>query len=132
MDFVFVLLPLVLMGITFTAFVKLAALLYRRTNLSWTHAFVFFVLVMFVSAIVATVSQVVGQLIPLVVVFPVGWAAQLAMGGWYLGPRAKTADGQPLAFKRGMLLALAFLGLLFAFVAIATVAMPGLRDVARF
>ena len=31
---------------------------------------------------------------------------QLALGGWYLGPRAKTRDGVPVAFKGGALLSL--------------------------
>lgn len=97
--------------------IKLAARLFRRTELSWKHAGVFgpllFVVLFAVGALVRWLNPVPAPMLAYVLYLAVDLVAQLAVGGWFLGPRAKTAAGAPVEFKVGALLALIAYGLVF-------------------
>jgi hypothetical protein len=59
-----------------------------------------------------------------------GLLAQLAVGAWFLGPRARTAAGAPVAFTGGALLALITYGLVFVLAIAATALLPWLARMA--
>jgi hypothetical protein len=120
-----------LVPIAFTIFsyvvcVKLAARLYRRTQLSWKHALVFgLVLFLVLFAVGAAVRSLSAAMVPLhqsLLDLATGLVAQLGVGAWWLGSRARTMAGAPLESKRGALLALMTYGLVFSFSLAATIA----------
>ncbi len=121
MTSIFTLLPLLLMAIMFTALVKLSAFAYRRTALRWRHAFVYFLLVLATVAILGGFHKLLGSPLPLVRLLVVSLVAQVSIGGWYRGPRAKTNQGVPLAFRGGALLAA-----LAYFIIVAVLVLPAL------
>jgi hypothetical protein len=124
MSSLFTLLPLALMICTYAVLVKLAAFLFRRTNLKWKHALVFCVLVVVVGGGAAFLNQVSGRMVPLLVAIPVGVALQLALEGWYFGPRATTISGAPLEFKGGVLISLVAYAMVFAIGVLAAILLP--------
>jgi hypothetical protein len=122
------LVPLVFTILAYVACTKLAAWLYRRTQLSWKHA-LFFGAVLFgvlfvVGALVRWLNPVPGPVLASVAFLAVDLAAQLTVGGWFLGPRAKTSAGAPVEFKGGALLSLIAYGLVFVLSIAATAASP--------
>lgn len=90
----------------YAASIKLAARLFRRTQLAWTHAFVFGVFVFVFGATGTLLNLASGEIISVPMWLVIGLAAQLVMAGWYLGSRATTAAGQPLGFMGAALLSL--------------------------
>jgi hypothetical protein len=119
--------------IAFTIFsyvvcVKLAAWLYRRAQLSWKHAFVFGVVLFIVLfAVGAAVRSLSAALVPLhqsLLDLATGLVAQLGVGAWWLGSRARTMAGAPLELKRGALLALMTYGLVFSLSLAVAIALP--------
>jgi hypothetical protein len=125
------LLPLLLVMALYAATTKLAAKLLRSTRLSWQHAIVFGVLAAIIGGTGAFLRQLAGvQLNPVVAIF-LGLGAQLVFAGWYLGPRAHTAAGAPIAFKAGMLLAAITNALVLALGAMAAIAVPLLEHASQ-
>ena len=122
------LLPFAFTVFAYVACIKLAARLFRRTQLSWKHALLFgvllFVVLFAVGGLVRWLNPVPGPVLASVVFLAVDLAAQLAVGGWFLGPRAKTGAGAPVEFKGGVLRALIAYGLVFFLSLAATAALP--------
>lgn len=112
----------------YVACIKLAARLFRRTQLSWTHAWFFgvvlFAVLFTVGALVRLQPLASGPLLSHLVYLAADLAAQLAFGGWFLGSRAKTTVGTPVAFKGGALLSLIAYGLVFSFSIAAAAVLP--------
>jgi hypothetical protein len=108
--------------------VKLAARLFRRTQLSWKHALVFgfvlFAVLFAVGAVVRWLSSTQDPILTSLVDLSTGLVAQLAVGAWLLGSRATTAAQAPLGFKGGGLLALITYGLIFSLSLAAAIVMP--------
>jgi hypothetical protein len=118
------LLPLALLFILYALLIKLAARIYRRSLLSWKHATVFGALAILVGGLGALVNYTSGsRLSPLLGVM-LGLTVQLALGGWYLGPRALAPGGKAVAFKGGALIAAIGFGLVFAFGVVAAILVP--------
>jgi hypothetical protein len=122
-----------LVPIAFTIFsyvvcVKLAAWLYRRTQLSWKHAFIFgvvlFMVLFAVGAVVRSLGAGSDPIRQSLVDLATGLAAQLGLGAWWLGSRARTRADAPLELKGGALLALMTYGLVFFFSLAAAIALP--------
>jgi hypothetical protein len=113
----FSLLPFAVTVLAYIVCIKLAAKLFRRTQLSWTHAGVFgallFVVLLAVGALARWLNPVPAPMLAYVLYLAVDLVAQLAVGGWFLGPRARTSAGAPVEFKGGALLALIAYGLVF-------------------
>jgi hypothetical protein len=132
MQQLFSLVPLVFTILAYIACAKLAARLYRRTQLSWKHAAVFGVLLFFVLLAVGTCVRylVSGPVSASLVDIATGLLAQLAVGAWFLGPRARTATGAPVGFTGGALLALITYGLVFVLAIAATALLPWLARLA--
>lgn len=128
------LVPLVFTVLAYVACIKLAARLYRRTRLNWKHALVFglllFVVLLAVGAGARSLNLVSGPLLPALLDIITGLLAQLALGAWFLGPRARTGEGTPIAFKGGALLALIAYGLVFSLTVAATLVLPLLARIA--
>lgn len=122
------LLPFAFTVLSYVLCVKLAARLFRRARLSWKHALVFgfvlFAVLFIVGAVVRSLSAAPGPLLPSLMDLATGLVAQLAVGAWFLGPRATTAAGTPIGLKGGALLALITYGLVFSLSLAAAIAMP--------
>ena len=106
MSSIVVLLSLFLVPFLYAALVKLAALLFRRTKLSWKHALLFALMAFLVGVAGTLLNKTTGSLLPVPLAALIGLSIQLALGGWYLGSRASTQQGAPLAFKGGVVLSL--------------------------
>jgi hypothetical protein len=101
--------PLLLVPAVYAAFLKFSAFLFRRAQLSWRHAFVFGLLSLFVGAAFVFVKFIGASSPSFPIGLTLGTGSQLALGGWYLGGKARTKEGEPLKFVRGALLTLIFL-----------------------
>jgi hypothetical protein len=126
-----ILLPLALLPGVYAVLVKLAAFLLRQTQLSWKHALLFGLIALLVAAIGALANRAAGQVLPALFVGLVGIAVQLVLGGWYFGPRARTASGEPVGFSRGMLLSLVAFGIVFAVGVALAVLVPALQNASQ-
>ncbi|MEO7887666.1 MAG: hypothetical protein ABI893_01330 [Polaromonas sp.] len=108
--------------------VKLAARLYRRTQLGWTHACVFavvlFIVLFAVGAAVRSLGDNSDPINQSLADIASGLVAQLGLGAWLLGSRARTTAGAPLELKGGALLALMTYGLVFSLSFAAAIALP--------
>lgn len=120
-------LPLILLFVVFTSMVKLAAFLYRRAKVAWLHAFLYCLLVFATAAVLGTLHNAIGAPLHVLLLVVAALATQLAVGGWYLGPRAKTSNGQPLEFRGGALLSLITYALLVAICVVPALVYFGLR-----
>jgi hypothetical protein len=93
------LLPLLLSFVVIVAlyavFVKLAARVYHRSTLSWRAAFGFGTVVA-PAAVFVTATR--GSL-PVAITLPVGLAAIVGVGAWWLSSRATNPSGAPIGFK---------------------------------
>jgi hypothetical protein len=126
MSIAFALLPLALVPCLYAALVKVAAFLFRRTQLRWSHALVYGFLALVVGAAGTLLNRVLGSPLPLPLALLGGLALQLTLGGWYFGPRATTATGASLEFKGGVLLSLVAYGLVFVLGVVVAVVVPAL------
>ena len=95
MAFILALLSLILLVAIYAGFVKLAARLYRRTNLSWKFAFGFGGL----ATLIALVGTVLKGTLPVAAVLVAGLGLIVASGGWFLASRATDPVGLPVGFK---------------------------------
>ena len=98
------LLPILLCLVLLTTFVKLSAYLYKRTTLKWSHALIYVVLFFIFVVVVGGTNKALGSPLPLLVGIALSLAVQVLLAGWYLGSRAKTKEGDSLAFRRGAIL----------------------------
>ena len=122
------LLPFAFTVFSYVLCVKLAARLFRRARLSWMHALVFgfvlFAVLFVVGAVARALSAASVSVLPSLMDLATGLVAQLAVGAWFLGPRATTAEGAPIGLKGGALLALITYGLVFFLSLAAAIVMP--------
>ena len=120
--------PLAFTVFSYVVCVKLAGRLFRRTQLDWKHALVFglvlFVVLFVVGAVVRWLSTAPDPLFVSLVDLATGLVAQLAVGAWFLGPRARTTAGAPLGWKGGALLALITYGLVFSLSLAVAIVIP--------
>lgn len=121
-------LPLLLMPVLIALLAKTAAFVFRRTQLRWLQALVFGILVLLMGGVGTALNRTAGPLPPVLSVL-LGLAAVLLVGGWYLGSRAKTANGAPLQFKGGALLSLVLYGLVMILGTCVAVLVPLLQNV---
>ena len=128
------LVPLAFTVLAYIACIKLAARLYRRTQLSWKHAAVFgvvlFLVLLAIGTCVRWLNLVSGPVPSSLLDIATGLGAQLAVGAWFLGPRARTTAGAPVAFKGGALLALIAYVLVFSLSTATALLLPLLARLA--
>jgi ABC-type uncharacterized transport system permease subunit len=120
--------PLVFLIAAYTGMVKLAARLLRRTQLRWRDACIFSLIVLMVLGACALLNRLSGNTLPLPVSVAAGLIIQCGIGAWYLGPRARAADGAPLQARNGAMLALVAYGLVAAIGALCAVALIASRS----
>ncbi|MFC3684669.1 hypothetical protein [Hydrogenophaga luteola] len=118
------LLPLLLICVFYALFIKLAARLYRGSRLSWKHAFAFGALVMLLGGAGAWLNQASGLPLGPLMGVVLSLALQLALGGWFLGPRALSENGKAVAFKGGALISAIAFGMVFALGVLAAILLP--------
>ena len=126
MSIVISLLPLMLVPVLYAALVKLAALLLARTKLRWSHALVFGLLGTLLGAGAALANKATGSVVPTAGAILIGLALQLTLGGWYFGPRAFNATGNPVRFKGGVVLSLLAFVLVLVVGVLPAVVLPAL------
>ncbi|SFU51783.1 hypothetical protein SAMN05216350_102323 [Polaromonas sp. YR568] len=128
------LLPTAFTIFAYVVCIKLAARLYRRTQLSWKHAAVFgvvlFLVLLAVGTCVRALNLISEPVSAALLDIATGLLAQLAVGAWFLGPRARTATGAPVGFKGGALLALITYALVFFLSTAAALLLPLLARMA--
>lgn len=121
------LIPLVFSVALMVSIVKLAARLYRRTQISWGKALIYVMLMIVGAATLGLLGKVSGVAPPLPLLVVVSVSFHTLLAGWYLGSRAQTMDGSQLTFPRGVVLALIAFGLLLAVLAIPALILQALR-----
>jgi len=99
------LLPLLLAVAVYSALVKVASRVYGKSHLAWKHAVSFSALGVVMGAVGALMNQATGKALPVVLAIVLGIGIQVALGGWFLGPRAVAPSGAPVSFKGGALIA---------------------------
>jgi len=120
----FSLLPLALTAVLYAVLIKLAARLYRGSLLAWKHAFAFGALAMVVGGVGALLNFATGFILGPFLGMALGLTIQLALGGWYLGPRALASSGEAVAFKGGAAIAGIGVGMALAFGVLLAVLVP--------
>jgi hypothetical protein len=118
------LLPLLLTFVVYAAFVKLASRLYAKSQLAWKHAFAFGALGIAIGALGTVLNAFTGSALPAVLAAALGIGIQVALGGWFLGPRAFSASGAPVAFKGSAIIAAIAVVLGLALGVLAVVVVP--------
>ena len=118
-------LPLLLAIALYAAFVKLAARIYRRSQLAWKHAFVFTLMCVVVAGLSKYLSMLTGHAFLAGLVAILGTGIQVALGAWFLGSRARTASGAPVLPRGGAIAGMAVVGVLILAI-IASVVLPAL------
>ena len=126
-----ILLPIALVPVLYALLLKLSAFLLRRTQMSWKHAFVFGLLGLAVGVVGSLANRVTGYALPGLVVGLLGFAIQISLGGWYFGPRARTAAGEAVGFARGALLSLVSFAIVFLFGVGAAILVPVLQNASQ-
>ncbi len=124
-------LPLVFSFVLFALLAKFAARLYRSSKLSWKHAFVYGLLVMFIGGAGAFVNILGGTVLGSLLGLFLGLTLQLALGGWYLGSRVILPNGEFLGFKGGGVIAVITFGIIFAIGLTAAVIVPLLFGISK-
>lgn len=100
-----ILLPLlfaVLIVATAAALVKLAAVLLRRTRVTWMHALAFGGILLVLTLVGRLAEPLWIPSVPQPIPALVGIALNLAIGTWFFSTRATTAEGQVIG-RRGAL-----------------------------
>ena len=99
---------------TYAVFCKLAAFLFRRTQLGWGHGFALAVLMLFVLYGTQGAMKLVAMQLPVpqIIAPIVSVLVAIAFGGWYLGSQARKADGQRVGWTAGVVITLIGFGLL--------------------
>jgi hypothetical protein len=100
------LVSLLLSTALYTSIVKFAAFLCQRARLSWRDACIFSLMLLMVLGAGTLLNLLAGNAIPLPVSIAAGMVIQVGIGAWYLAPRARKTDGEPLGTKGAALLAL--------------------------
>jgi len=118
------LLPLALLLTVYAVLIKAAARLYRKSQLPWKHAFAFCGLAVLVGVAGAMLNLVTGSALGPGAGVLLGFATQLGLGGWYLGPRSSTAAGEPIGFKGGVVVAAIGYGLIVLLGIVAAIVLP--------
>jgi hypothetical protein len=121
---IFALLPTVLLIVFYALLIKVAARTYKSSVLRWKHAFALAAMAIAVGAAATALNRASGSALGLLVAVALSLAIQLALGGWYLGPRATTRFGEPLAFKGGAIVAAIAYGFLIVLGVVAAVLIP--------
>jgi hypothetical protein len=106
------LIPLASLVVLYALLAKLAAWIFRRTALRWRHAFIFAAML----SLIGIVNMAAGRAFPPIaqpVFFVIAVSLQLALGGWFLGPRALSKDGKPIQFRGGVMLTLIMVAIAF-------------------
>lgn len=118
------LLPLLFMFVLYALFIKLAAKTYRRSVLTWKHAFAFGALAIVVGGVGAFINRATNMVLGPALGIVLGFSIQLAIGGWYLGPRTKTSSGESVMFKGGALIAAIAFGFIVLLGIVAAILVP--------
>ena len=104
--------PLLAMVALCAAYAKLAALIFRKSLLSWRSAFLFALLLGALAIAGRAISVAFDYSLPIVLSLLVGFVINLLLGSWFFSNRAKDPQGQFLGWRAGMVLSTIMFGLL--------------------
>jgi hypothetical protein len=116
-------LPLLFSLFLLAGFMKLAALLYRRAQVSWKLSFLVASVLLVLTIIRSLLNAPFMLDLPSWVNIGLGMSMFVAIGGAILRGRARSAGGQPFTFRDGAGLCAIAGGLMLAFAAILFVVM---------
>ena len=119
--------PLLLSIALYTSIVKLAAFLYKRSRLGWRDACIFSLILLMVLGAGTLFNRLSGNVVPLAVSIAAGMVIQVGIGAWYLTPRVRTQDGEPIGTKGAAMLSLIAYALIASLGLLAGVAMMSLQ-----
>lgn len=111
----------------YTALVKLAALLYRRTRLSVRDACIFSLILLVVIGLGTLLNRLSGDVIPNGVAFFACLVIHAGVGAWYLATRARTAAGEPLGSQHGAYLSVLVYALVMPLVLLLAEGLSAMR-----
>ena len=106
--------PLVFLPVVVAVSVKAGAWAFKRARLGWGHALGYGIIASVVNMAGMVTARMQGPSVPLPVLAAISFLAVIALGGWYLGPRATSAGGAALGFPRGVAVCLIAWALLCA------------------
>jgi hypothetical protein len=95
------LVPLGLSFLLVAGFLKLAALIYKRTAVKWAHTILFTLLLFLLAAAGKLFVAGLPDFIPPIAQLGFGCMAVTALGGWFFKGRAHSRNGVPFNFARG-------------------------------
>jgi hypothetical protein len=95
------------------ALLKLAAFLFKRTQLRWKHAVVWGLVAGAVGLVFGTLANNVPQPLVAASVYAAAVGVHVWFAGWFLGSRANRQNAEPLGFKGGVALAIIAMALMF-------------------
>ena len=122
MAIILALLSLILLVAIYAGFAKLAARLYRRTNLSWKSAFGYGGIATFI----ALVGTLLKGTLPVATVLVAGLGLIVGSGGWFLASRATDSAGLPVGFKVAAVLSAFAVGVAVALGIALAVVLPAI------
>jgi len=106
--------PLLLLPLVYAPILKLAAFLFRRARVRWLHAMVFGAIAVAISVPLLALQHFTAGGTPKYAAMLLSMATQVAVGAWYLAPRAMNAEGAALGYRRAAVLVIVFGVLLLA------------------
>lgn len=85
----------------YAALVKFSAFMFKRTKLSWKHAFVFSLMSVSTLLVMKSFIFITGFSPPDFIFLTFSLTFQMGLGGWYLGRKAESNRGLQIPFWNG-------------------------------
>jgi hypothetical protein len=86
----------------FAGFVKIAAFVLRRTTVSWSHTFIFSLMIFFLTVASHFSGLSLESFFPPAIAFLIGFGINLFIGAWFFSGRATHADGDKVGWLGGL------------------------------
>ena len=93
-----------LMLCLFAALVKFAALILRRTRVSWKHSFIYVLMIFGIMIVIRMLFLFIHFSLPIAVSIALAFMFHVAIGGWFFARRATSSKGDPVGWRGGALL----------------------------
>jgi hypothetical protein len=101
MNQILIIVPIALALCLFAASVKVAALILRRTRVSWKHSFIYTLMIFGIMIVARVLSLFVHISLPIAVPLALAFISQVAIGGWFFARRATSSSGDPVGWRGG-------------------------------
>lgn len=124
------LVPLAVMVLGLTAIVKLAAVVYRRSRISWKHCFLYALILTVLTVAVRASVVAFDASLPIALASFIALAVHVGVGTWFFAGRATSSAGESVGWAGGARLsavtfAIVFLLALLGSALLSHVVVPG-------